>query len=179
MQSCFLLDNKIIWAFSAAVHRKKKKQLWKGRIFAKEKKEDHYLRVPKNCKINFFRVPHEAGAPQRCWRKPGSYGPSYHAVKDQGALGKLHRDGERQIPGWDGGHGQKGQSCGELQTGTAEASLGQGLTAPGADMGSWSLCRVRYSWDGGWSGSLQPGGALRTLTEILVRGFLWAHHWNA
>lgn len=49
---------------------------------------------------------------------------------------KFHRDGERQRPGWDVGCGQKSQSYGELQTGPAAALLEQGLTAPGADMGS-------------------------------------------
>ena len=36
-------------------------------------------------------------------------------------------------------HGWAGQGCGELETSPAAASLGQGLMAPGADVGSWAV----------------------------------------
>lgn len=45
-------------------------------------------------------------------------------------------------------HGWVGPACGLLEAGPAEALLGQGLMAPGAEMGSWALGRVGCLWMG-------------------------------
>ncbi|KAK4831651.1 hypothetical protein QYF61_018618 [Mycteria americana] len=75
--------------------------------------------------------------------------------------------------GWawlSGTHGQAGQGCGELQAGPAAASLGQGLVAPGAEMGPWAVGRW-WSLRGagqGQSGLLVPSGPGDKLVTTLM-----------
>lgn len=75
----------------------------------------------------------------------GSWGGSNEAATARG-IRHLPREGLR--PGQDTGHG-----CGQLETGTAAARLGQRLMAPGDnEMGSWAPGRVRGALGGSWQG---------------------------
>lgn len=75
----------------------------------------------------------------------GSWGASNEAATARG-IRHLPREGLR--PGQDMGHG-----CGQLETGTAAARLGQRLMAPGDnEMGSWAPGRVRGALGGSWQG---------------------------
>lgn len=65
-------------------------------------------------------------------------------------------------------HGQEGQGSGELDTSPAMATMGPGLMAPGADMGSWALGCI-WRVPEGQAEALSPGGTLKTL----VTGTQW------
>lgn len=50
--------------------------------------------------------------------------------------------------------------CGELETGSAVASLEQGLTALGTDVRPWAVGRVEGGHGGGPAGTVRAGDAL-------------------
>ena len=70
-------------------------------------------------------------------------------------------------------HGWAGQGCGELETGPAVVSLGQGLVVLGADMGSWATGRVggAAGTEQGQSELLKPSGPWTFIFYLFVMRF--------
>lgn len=85
--------------------------------------------------------------------RPAGQDPSHHPGQEQGSQDTRDSPspehlaspwGQREAGVWvwlGGAHGCTKQCCGELETGPVVVSLGQGLTASGAEKGSWATGR--------------------------------------